>query len=66
MSSKENERMPQKTKRDRRRPTENERIDESLEESFPASDPPAHSGVVPGGPRRERKKDDRSDRKRQR
>ena len=36
----------------RRRPTMDERIDESVEESFPASDPPAHSGVVPGGPRR--------------
>jgi hypothetical protein len=37
----------------RRRPTPDERIDESLDESFPASDPPAHSGVVPGGPRRD-------------
>ena len=26
---------------------ENEKLDESLEESFPASDPPSHSGVTP-------------------
>lgn len=36
----------------RRRPSAEERLDESLDRSFPASDPPAHSGVVPGGPRR--------------
>ena len=58
--------MPQKTKREKRRPTENERIDESLKESFPASDPPAHSGAVAGGPRRGRKSVDQDDRKRQR
>jgi len=29
-----------------RRPDQ-EKIDESLEESFPASDPPSHSGVTP-------------------
>ena len=42
-------------------------IDESLKESFPASDPPAHSGVVPGGPRREKRtgqKDDQDQAKR--
>lgn len=38
-----------------RRPTADERIDESLDESFPASDPPAHGGVVVGGPRRDKK-----------
>lgn len=60
--------MPQKpkgaNKGTQRRPTKDERIDESLEESFPASDPPAHSGVVPGGPRRKEDTEDRDDNKR--
>jgi hypothetical protein len=45
----------------RRRPTDNERIDESIDESFPASDPPAHSGVVPGSPRRPEDEDAEED-----
>ena len=51
--------MPQKAKgAKRRRLTQEERIDESLKDSFPASDPPAYSGAVPGGPRRDDKPDD--------
>lgn len=37
----------------RRRPTADERLDESLKGSFPASDPPSQSGTVAGGPRRD-------------
>jgi len=29
------------------RKQEQEKLDESIEESFPASDPPSHSGVTP-------------------
>lgn len=62
--------MPQKTKGAKRhRLTEEERekrIDESLKDSFPASDPPSHSGAVPGGPRRNRTGSDADDKKRQR
>ena len=29
------------------RKQEQEKIDESIEESFPASDPPSHSGITP-------------------
>jgi hypothetical protein len=56
--------MPQKPKGAKRRPTEDERIDESLKDSFPASDPPAHSGVVAGGPRRQGDKDGKKRRNR--
>lgn len=59
--------MPQKAKgAKRRRPTDDERIDESLKGSFPASDPPAHSGTVPGGPRRDDESDDADGKRRQR
>lgn len=36
-----------------RRPTADERLDESLKGSFPASDPPSQTGTVAGGPRRD-------------
>ena len=59
--------MPQKAKdARRRRRTQEERIDESLKGSFPASDPPSHSGTVPGGPRRNDKSDDTDGKRRQR
>lgn len=41
----------------RRRPTADERLDESLKGSFPASDPPSQSGTVAGGPRRDNRDD---------
>lgn len=30
-----------------KRPDDEELLDESIEESFPASDPPSHGGVTP-------------------
>lgn len=33
------------------------RVDESLDETFPASDPPAHSGVTTGTPEKDRATD---------
>ena len=44
--------MAQKPKSGKRRPSEDERVDEGIAESFPASDPPSYSGAVSGTPRR--------------
>ena len=42
-------------KRSERAPTEEERIDESGEDSFPASDPPSSNPGTPGRPARKRR-----------
>jgi hypothetical protein len=49
---------PKKPPRNSRALTEAQ-LDEEIEETFPASDPPATSPTSAGGPRRPRSKDDR-------
>jgi hypothetical protein len=49
--------MPEKESPPKKRDEKERRLDEEIEESFPASDPPSHAGGAVGEPRRS--KDDK-------
>jgi len=45
-------RMPEKEPAPKKRKEKESRLDEEIEESFPASDPPSYAGGAVGEPRR--------------